>query len=148
MRDDRGVAGFFEDLPVLVFVLAGTFVIVTSSATVSVELQSDERYKDLETIVNRSLNLVVRSLLEDSSMNGITVRSISESKLALTLSDLLKGFDYSMTITMLHPNLTVVCWVSGPTGEMPADAFSESRLLNCITDDGRIGILMVRLLVW
>ena len=146
-RDDVGVAGFFEDLPVLVFILAGTLTILISFVSVSGAIQSEEREENLGILANRSLDLIVAELLLDSPAACVNICSVCETELRNMIEEFLGGPCFAISVVMVHPELK---WLSNtPVPEqLPAHACSSSRLLNGFTDDGRIGVLLVRVLVW
>lgn len=147
-RDTSGVAGFFEDLPVLMFVLAGTFMIVASAVCASESVMSGEKSEELEYLVNRSADLVASEVLGEHSGIAVTVGSVCSTRLSQIVKDFLETRNFCMSIVIVHPEFKLLCQVPGPSDGLPKHACSASRLINALTDEGYVAILVVRLLAW
>jgi len=147
-RDECGVAGFLEDLPVLMFVLAGTLAIVVSALGASKAVVSRDEDKELECLADRCAELLLSELLGQHSEPVITVGSVCSTRLSKIVDEFLYERDFCMSILMVHPELKWLVQESGRSEEVPERACSASRLVNALTDDGRTAILEVRIIVW
>lgn len=147
-RDESGVAGFFEDLPVLMFVLAGTFTIVASAIACSQAIVSREEDARLQDLASRSVDLVVSELLEGHPDVVVTISALCATRLGNALKDFLGSSDFGMSIVMVHPELRWICTESNPGRDSNRNACSDSRIVSVLTEDGYVGIILVRVLVW
>jgi hypothetical protein len=146
--DERGVAGFFEDLPVLMFVLAGTFTIVVSAWNASQVVISREEDKALELLTDRCAELLLSELVGEHPWTVVTVASVCSTRLTQIVAEFLEGREFCMSIVMVHPELKWILQAPGRSGEAPERACSASRLINALTDGGYTAILAVRIVVW
>lgn len=142
------MAGFFEDLPVLLFVLAGTFTIVISSLSVSVAVVSTEESAKLDFTANRCVELLLSELLGQSDGNQAMVGSFCSTRLFQVAEEFLGKESYCVGIMMIHPELRWLLATDLDGTTVPERASSSSRLFNALTDDGLSAILVVRLIVW
>ena len=147
-KDERGVAGFFEDLPVLLFVLAGTFTIVVSAWNASQVVVSGEENKALERLTERCAALLLSEIAGEHPETVITVASVCSTKLIDIATEFLDGSAFCLSIVMVHPELEWLLQESDRSGGVPERACSVSRLLNALADDGCTAILVVRIIVW
>jgi hypothetical protein len=146
--DIDAVAGFFEDLPVLIYVLSGTLVLA-SSATWAAQFVSESR--DTRSLGHLAESLADKALAEirngQPDWHLPTVRSLEGLNLS-HLGDDLQGRKFAISITMRHPTEDFV--FSAGMGDLN-DTISTgfcSRFLNALTDDGLVAILELRVIVW
>lgn len=147
-RDESGVAGFFEDLPVLMFVLAGTLTILISAINASSAKMLEERNRAIEAIAERSADIVVSELTSEHPGVPVTVHSVCCTGLDSTLRDFLGTRGFCLSMVLVHPEFR---WLSPPpeqSHDIPEIAHAASRLINALVDDGRLGVLAVRVVVW
>ena len=147
-QDESGVGGFFEDLPVLVFVLAGTCVMILSAVSVSDAIVSREKIKELEYLANRCADRVVSELVGAHPGAVIMVESLCATRLCKVISDCLDGHGFRMGIAMVHPVFEWLLEASSASSAILESASSSSRLANGLTDEGYIAVLVVRIIVW
>lgn len=147
-QDERGVVGFFEDLPVLMFVLAGTFTIVVSTWNASQVVVSREENKELARLTDRCADLLLSELVGEQSGTVVTVASVCSTRLTQIVAEFLEGRGFCMSIVMVHPELKWILQNPGRSGEASERACSASRLVNALTDGGYTAILAVRIVVW
>ena len=146
--DDRGVAGFFEDLPVLAFLLAGVFALVSSSAMVSETRLRERAETDLEQRTNDFADLLVVMLKDSYPDHGIPdIGSISAVNVSEAASVALGDVQYMVAFVLVHPSIEWLRTESSEDGAAPDKACSASRLLNLLLPDGGTGILEVRCVV-
>jgi len=147
-RDELGVAGFFEDLPVLLFILAGALTIVISSLSASQVVVLSGEEKELDHLANRCVELLLSEVFGDGQGVAVTVGSVCSTRLYQVAEDFLDSRCFSMGIVMLHPELR---WLSQDDCKSRGGserASAASRLFNALTDDGKTAILVVRIIVW
>lgn len=130
------------------FVLAGTFTIVVSAIGCSQTVTSLEQNARLEYLAARSVDLVVSKMLEGHPDVVVTISALCATRLGDDLEEFLGSRDFGMSIVMVHPELRWICTESGASEESHREACQASRIVNVLTEDGYVGILLVRVLVW
>lgn len=148
-RDDKGVAGFFEDLPVLMFVLIGVISLVLSGIWVARSLDSVHGLDELESFAEMLVDGVLSRLVRPETpglmssvaaaqcldVSGIARDIIGERHCMVSI---IARFPYYAWLNMYsdnqtdQPNLTGYC----------------SRLLSAADGQGRTTIVEVRAVVW
>lgn len=148
IRDRTGVAGFFEDLPVLMFVLAGTVTLVVSAVNVTETMGSYRKQEQLDGFAERSADLLLSELASDNPDVSVIVGSLCCTRLRESVEGFLGEREFAITLVMLHPVLIFLYQDSVMAGNGCRMSSSASRLMNAATEDGREGILAVRIVVW
>lgn len=146
MRSDTdAVGGFFEDLPVLAFVLAGVLSVAGTASWASEQLSEEGRYEALERSASQLVTGVVLELQKTDGMP--TIEAVRCADLSGPMDKLPDGVASLVSIWCVHPENE--CLLTVPSCESePQVARSGSTLLNALCDGGAIGILEVRVLVW
>jgi len=146
MRADvDAVGGFFEDLPVLAFVLAGVMSVAGTASWVSGTLSESDGYDALDRSASRLACSIAFGLQDTGGLP--TVESVVGANLSEAMSVLPDGFGFLVSVWSIHPEDGCLLTVSDGAGE-PGSARSATALLNVLCDDGIVGILEVRVLVW
>lgn len=144
-----GVAGFFEDLPVLMFVLAGVASLVLTSVFASERIASATRADELEAIADRAVASVCSEMLTargpDAPPSLASIRSMNCSEL---MRQAVEGRDFALSIVCLHPSLGRVLHLSSNGTDMPGQTGYASELVNALADDGLVVVVDVRVIVW
>ena len=100
--DERGIGGFVEDLPVLVFVLAGAVAVISTTSWV-IEVRADAREQTAADALAADL---IDALLFDLSEGGVRSVLISELR-ALNATTIQKyvadELDWALAILVMHP---------------------------------------------
>lgn len=143
--DTEAVGGFFEDLPVLAFVLAGVLSVAGTASWTSVMLADDERCEALELAASQLLVRVVSEIRGGDVLP--TTEAVKRANLSSPMSELPDGVVSLVSVWCVHPVNECLLTVSRCDGE-PTIACSESVFINALCDGGMIGILEVRVLVW
>ena len=147
IRNSEGVAGFFEDLPVLIFVLVGVSVLVMSAAWVS--RQNVER--ELEMGLDDEAFRVAEAVLESFRSDWGAVPRITsiQAKNLSSINGVASGCDgYAVTVSQLYPGLSVLATdAAGNPGDSCRTGYG-SILFNGVDDHGLIQILEVKVIVW
>jgi len=145
MRDDAGVAGFFEDLPVMMFVLAGVVCVVVSSTWVCQQIESARAQTELEEAAER---IVQRFLADARSASGIISVSSLRCLEPSGLPEESEVVEFALSVAQLYPEAEWLFSHSTSSGEIGGSRGSASRLFNALSDSGTVVIVEVRVVVW
>jgi hypothetical protein len=146
--DDSAVAGFFEDLPVLLIILAGVAVLVLSGAAASERLAEADLESELDSLADRFVASLMVSLKRDPSMDHTSMALVASLNISRCASDALDDESWSVAIVLLSPSTE---WLradsSSETPPRAATGYSSS-LFNVVLDDGSVGVVEVSAIVW
>jgi hypothetical protein len=145
--DQRGVAGFFEDLPVLIIVLAGVSILVSSAVVASERISERRAQIDLELLAERMLDRMMTSL-RDAQDGTILTSSIGSLNISRCSEGYRSGYAYAVGFVQCYPDTE---WLRSETssGAVLAHATGyASRLFNAAGSGGRIVVVEVSVLVW
>jgi hypothetical protein len=145
--DDAGVGGFLEDLPVLMFVLAGVTVLLSSAVWAASWFEQDRGEESLEDSAERVLETVL-SGLPCPRMGYPTAQGIVESNLTGAVEQSAQGVHWRLAIVMLYPGPEWLVSLSDCGVVTPASACSASKLLSASGPDGGTVVLEVTVVVW
>lgn len=146
--DERAVAGFFEDIPITLIVLAGVALIVSSSVWSSARMAEDDRLEGLHAAAQRAANRFVKEIREQSSAVGLPeLKWIESINLTALLLPILAPLCFSMNVSLAgcqHWHVLVE-----EEGSTPATATGFAHeWFNAVTTEGAVVICEVRLIVW
>lgn len=144
-RDIDAIGGFFEDLPVMAFVLAGALSVAGVACWTSERLAEDADIGMLE----RSASLMVDSIMVELGWPGDipSAEGIRSANLSESLTCLENGLASLVSIWCVHPRIEPLL-VMGEFDGYPATASSDGMRMNVLCVDGIVGIMEVRVLVW
>lgn len=146
--DENGVGGFFEDLPVLVFVIAGVSLLIVSGLRVS-SLRGD---LEEESSLQYAAEVFVRMIVADAGESGFvrpTAESFNETRIASLANQTIGGLSYSVSIVMRYPETEwILACESAHGAQTPLRVASDSKFLNAIDGNGRSVIIEVTAVVW
>ena len=104
MRNDEAVGGFFEDLPVLAFILTGFLLIASTNVAVTNQRNELERSERLELAAGRLAGSVLAAISEgcgeDNQLNSVSSLNLSA---LLPASVLPQAFGWAISIALIHP---------------------------------------------
>lgn len=143
--DDRAVGGFFEDLPVLAFVLAGVLSVSGTAAWTSSELVEAGQLDALERKASSLVSAIVSDLQDSEVM--LTLEMIAAANLSSASDVLAEGISCYVTIWCVHPFRELLLSY-GDVGDDPALVGSDSSFMNMLCDGGVVGVSEVRAIVW
>jgi len=147
--DDAGVAGFFEDLPVLMFVLVGVAMLVLCGTWVSRSLDTIHYQEELDSLAQDLVSSVVSRLLRPETPGLIPSVSSAEST---NISDIARGVvgerHFAIAIIMRYPTYEWLNIGSDNDSAPPSATGYGSRLLNALDGSGRTTVIEVRAIVW
>ncbi len=143
--DESAVGGFFEDLPVLAFVLAGVALLMSTGVYVSQRLDEARSEEEADALAE-SLLLEVLGKLRNQESSGVmpTVASVVGADLAVSLN---RVTGCTVSVVMRHPNVEWLRVESFGVFEQSRTGYA-SALMNAIDDDGIVVILEVRVVAW
>lgn len=149
MADDRGVAGFFEDLPVLMFVLAGVFIIVAAGVWTSDALASQRFHNKLEGLAEELVNDIIHEVTVRAGANQLPSLDILTSlNLGRVAADSVQSHCYSIAIVERFPTTQWLVNCSKASGSQPFEAAGSALLLNALDSQLRVVVIEVEVLVW
>lgn len=143
--DEDGVGGFFEDIPVLAFVLAGVLSVAGTASWAAGELAMAETSEELERSASQLLTAVMARLRDLGQVPQIeSVRAVDLSQPLLERDP---RFSCMASVWCLHPvNEPLI--VVGEPGEEPETVGSGRGLMNVLCEAGVVGVMEVRVFVW
>ncbi len=149
MKADRdGVAGFFEDLPVLMFVLTGVFLIVGASIWTSSALGAQRVQDKLESLAEDLVNEVILEI--EAHLGGESLPSISALS-HLNLSNKAGGgySTHSCAIAIIerYPEIRWLAYWSEETPDSPSQSVGAAKLLNAYDEHLMVVVVEVRAFV-
>ena len=104
MRNDEAVGGFFEDLPVLAFILTGFLLIASTNVAVTDQRNELERSERLELAARRLAGFVLAAISEgcgeDNQLGSVSSLNLSA---LLPASVLPQGSGWAISIALIHP---------------------------------------------
>lgn len=128
-KDHNGIGGFFEDLPVLLFVLLGSLLLVATNAWITVGNEAsraarfaDEEAEDLVT----SFLLSLRSVFGDE----VSVDSVKRFNSSLMMNDMPSAGSWAISVTVIHPWQESVLTMGSRLPASCTAAGWHSRLIN------------------
>lgn len=147
--DDSAVAGFFEDLPVLMFVLGGVLVLVLSSVWVSrIEVEQrmvEELERSAEALAD---GLLARVRGQAYGAVDPSIPSIECLDLSRLTADLAGNLGRSVAFVELYPEARwVISWSTGNSTGVSMTG-SHSALFNVRDAWGNTAVMEVRVVVW
>jgi hypothetical protein len=150
MRDDcGGVAGFFEDLPVLMFVLAGVFIVVAAGVWTSTTLETQHKRDRLEALAESLVDQVVLEIETRLGGESVpTVDALSRLNLSHVAGGVLPADRFSVAIIERYPEVRWLIQWSDETPESPTQAVGAARLLNALDENLMVAAVEVRAIVW
>jgi|GEM_PF-1692842 len=147
IRNPDGVAGFFEDLPVLMTVLLGVAAIVFAGTWVAKQNQERSADEELSEVAGDICRAVLTRVAMDlgdtprlSSLADVDFLQIGEKEA--------RGHSFSVTVAMLFPEQRIVA--SAIVGD-PSDAISTGFAclpFNALDDHGLSVPMEVRTIAW
>jgi len=148
-KDDHAVAGFFEDLAVMVFILAGVSLLISSYASSSLVAQAQAEQERLDYLAEDFVTRVVSLAMEAgegpagpsvSVLRGLDLPTVAQRSLA--------GRCVAASISVLHPYPQVVISFSSEEPYDPLVTGYSEELMNAVDEAGMVVIVEVRCVVW
>jgi hypothetical protein len=147
--DCSAVAGFFEDLPVVVIVLAGVMTILLSASWAALRIQegnsSELLREDADDALVRFLAEFARPATGESHP---TVRHLQTINISAWARGHIESEWFLFSLVLVHPSWIILAQAQHGDFEHAISCGYSSGLLNALTDDGMVGIVKVNVLVW
>ena len=144
MWNDEGVGGFFEDLPVLAFILTGSLLIISTNVVLAEQKDDMERLESLELSAERLAHLVLVALSEGfrDDVTLESMRALNRSSLP-SPSELAGASGWTVSLTVIHPWQELVgVWESGSSA-VYAEAGWHCLLFNVSYGQYGVGVAEV-----
>lgn len=150
MRDDcGGVAGFFEDLPVLMFVLTGVFIVVAAAVWTSTTLETQRLRYRLEALAEGLVNEVVLDIQTRLGGESVpTVDGLSHLNLSHLAGGVPPSIRFSVAIIERYPEIRWLAHSFEGNFDSPVSAVGAARLLNALDENLMVAAVEVRAIVW
>ena len=145
-RDERGVGGFIEDVPVLVFVLAGVLTLVGTGAWAAEQKAGAARDDALRSLASDTMDRVLWAL-SDGVDETMVVGVLAGWNASWAFTEVPEGIGWLLSVDMLHPNPGQLILLCSDAVGTPADTASDSRLVNAECD-GMCALVRVTVVVW
>ena len=104
MWNDEAVGGFFEDLPVLAFILTGSLLIVSTNVAVTDQRDELERSERIELAAGRLAGSILAAISdgcgEDNPLDSLRALNLST---LLPTPELPQASGWAIFIAMVHP---------------------------------------------
>jgi hypothetical protein len=146
--DDSAVAGFFEDLPVLLIILAGVSLLVLSGAEAAQRSAVQDAQAELESLACRFIGSMIVSLNLDHSIEHVSLASVMSLNLTRCACDALDRESWSAAIVLLSPEHRWLRSESVTGSDRPVRTGYSSVLLNVVLDSGAVGVVELMVIVW
>jgi hypothetical protein len=147
--DCDGVAGFFEDLPVLMFVLTGVFIVVAAGVWTSNTLEAQRMRDRFESLAEGLVNEVVLEI--EARLGGEslpTVSALSNLNLSHLAGGAMSAHRCSVAIIERYPEARWLVHWSDETADSPVQAVGAATLLNAFDEHLMVVVVEVRVIVW
>jgi len=145
--DEDAVGGFFEDLPVLIFVLAGVSVLVCSAVWAEGEIAQERSCTELEFAAEMLLEAACADLFPEEGVLP-TVDSLNGYNLSEGVLEAAGGRGCAVAVRECYPANELLSSRSVGDAAIPAEVASASRLMNAIDGQGLTVVVEVRVCVW
>ena len=146
--DETAIAGFFEDLPVLLIILAGVSLLVLSGVAASERLAEQESQAELKSLAQRFMGSMVASIITDPSIDHASISSVQSLNISRCASDALDGESWTAAVVLLSPGIVWLQAESSTSSEPTISTGYSSTMFNVVMDNGIIGVVEVRAIVW
>lgn len=143
--DESGVGGFAEDLPVMVFVLAGVCLLVGSAVSAAEKVRAGDA-DGLESLAE----VLVSEVMEGFSVTDTpTVTALRSFDIGDCAEPVLVGCDgWFVSLRSVHPEVELLQSAGSLPDQSPGSTGSCSRLINAYDDDMMLVVVEVRAVVW
>jgi hypothetical protein len=146
--DDSAIAGFFEDLPVLLIVLAGVAILVFSGVSASERISRESAQRSLDATAARFVDSIMLSLSRSLTDQHVSLSAIMSVNVSLCAGGTLCHEFYRIAFVELYPDVRWIRVETDAMGVLGGDTGYASRLINAVMDDGAVGIVGVTAFVW
>ena len=141
--NDNAVAGFFEDIPVLLVVLAGVMVLTVSGAIAAARAQDIENQETLDALARRLLDSLTVGITSDPTIEHVSVAAVLSVNVSRCAADVLADESFAVTFNLRYPHVEWLRTNSNIDGTHCSASGYASKLINVRLDDGTTGVLEV-----
>jgi hypothetical protein len=149
MADCDGVAGFFEDLPVLMFVLTGVFIVVAAGVWTSHSLAAQRMRDRLDALAEGLVNEIVLEIEEPLGGESFpSVIALSQLNLSNLAWGAISPHRCSIAIIERYPEVRWLVQWSNETCDSSLQAVGAAKLLNAFDEHLTVVVVEVKVIVW
>jgi hypothetical protein len=146
--DDSAIAGFFEDLPVLLIVLAGVATLVLSGVSASERLSRESAQRALDNTAARFVDSIMLSLSKSLTDQHVSLSAIMSVNVSSCTSGVLCHESYRVAFVELYPEVRWLRVEPNAADLSGTDTGFASHLINTVMNDGAVGVVGVTAFVW
>jgi len=146
-RDDSGVGGFVEDLPVLFFVLGGVMMLVATSAWASQQLVDSDTQRQLDAIAWSVLERLLEAM-RDGAQDVLSASKMNQSGLTSAVLRCDIKCPLAVSVWERYPEQSLLASHQSAGVGMNATSAHASSLLNAVDDRGLTVVLEVTVFVY
>jgi len=146
--DDSAVAGFFEDIPVLIIILTGVSSLVLSGVMASERITAVTVQRGLDELAERLVCWIAIWVHPDQGIEHASLASFMSVNITRGASEVLDDESYKVAVVQRLPRLE---WIRSASNSEAADLLNTgyaSGLFNARLGDGTIGVVEVAAFVW
>jgi hypothetical protein len=148
MRDDRrGIGGFIEDIPVLLFVLAGVTTLIGASVWAAGFRSEIVKADELDGVAEESLGRVLCAL-SDGANGYISVDRMGDLNLSWMRLRVSDGVGWLVSVKVIHPWVEQLVLAEGDGSCRASCSGCGRALLNAPYGTDGSAIVEVTALVW
>ncbi len=148
-NDCLAVAGFFEDLPVLAFVLSGVMSLILTGTFVARHLEVERNQEHLDDLAQRIVDsLAGRICLSRGTESLPTVVALIAWNYSAIFRDLCEGHGYLFTVNSVHPSPEELIRACSDSRDTPESTGHAVRFVNALDARNLRIVLEANILVW
>lgn len=147
-RCREGVAGFFEDLPVLAIILVGVSVLVASGVNLARHELAERSETHLDFMSEKLLDSILSEIASISPGLPPFASALASMNLTVCASSLPSWLCYCVSVVQLHPEPTWVLTAGYPTSLCQTSTGYSSTIINASLENGLVGVFEVKVIVW
>jgi hypothetical protein len=107
-----------------------------------------ERQAELKSLAQRFVGSMVVSITTDPSIEHASISSVRSLNISRCASDALDGESWTAAVVLLSPSVKWLRAESSTSSEPTISTGYSSIMLNVVMDDGIIGVVEVKAIVW
>ncbi len=146
--DESAVAGFFEDMPVLLIILAGVAVLVISGTFAGERMRDARNQEELDVLASRFVDSVIMSMSADPYIEHVSLSAIHSVNITRCATETFASESYKISFLLCYPNLERIRSASSLDEFLCEDTGYSSLMMNVVLNDGTIGVAEVSAIVW
>lgn len=147
-NDEYAIAGFFEDLPVMLIILAGVATLAISGMTASGRISQQQAQAEIDTLAGRLVDSIIVSMSRGPTIEHVPLSATISVNTSRCAADVLDGESWSVAYIIRYPQVGWLLVEKSSEDKPLKDTGYASRLVNVVVDNGTVGVLEVTAIVW